>query len=221
LRNIGSKAAQGSGGFGFSHGRLGGGAIAAQIQQRRQHVLFDAAERGLGPDGNARRRSASQTFQLVFQLQHHALRRLFLPTPGCAPVAPPDPPRIASMRSPVARPDSTLMASVGSDAAHRDQLFEQRLFLRRQESEQRQRIFANVRVNAQRDFGAGFGKRGKSGNRNHNVVADAGGFDDDLIRMFPLFVPQRADGDNRQYHRLVSRVATGFRERPGAGGWFL
>ena len=43
----------------------------------------------------------------------------------------------------------------GADAADRDQLLKQRLFLRGEKTVERKRVFANVRVNAQADLGPG------------------------------------------------------------------
>ena len=48
---------------------------------------------------------------------------------------------------------------------------------------ERKRVFANVRVDAQADLGAGAGQVGEGGDRNGHVIADAAGLDDGLVRM--------------------------------------
>ncbi len=184
MRNIGSKAEAGSAALAFRTAASAARPLAAQIQQRRQHILFDSAEGGLGPYGNAgRRRAASQALQLVFQLQHHSFRGLLADAGNAHQLL-----HVSAANrvddSGRRKAGQHLDGQRGPDAAHRDQFFEQRLLFRGEKAEQRERVFANVRVNAQRHLGARVGKRGKSRNRNHNVVADAGRIDDYLIRMF-------------------------------------
>src|SRR5512147_2144124 len=53
-----------------------------------------------------------------------------------------------------------------------------------EKSEQRDGIFANMRVNVHRDITAGTAEFGKSRDGNGDVVTDAGGFHDGLVRMF-------------------------------------
>src|SRR5450755_2344009 len=53
-----------------------------------------------------------------------------------------------------------------------------------QESVEAERVLANMGVNVERDFRAGRGHFGKGRHADGNVIADAVGFDDGLVRMF-------------------------------------
>ena len=69
------------------------------------------------------------------------------------------------------------------DAAYPDQFFKERLFVLREKSVERQGVFSNVRMDAQRTSAPASGKRGKGGNRNGDVVSHAAGFHDGLVGM--------------------------------------
>src|SRR3954453_23896030 len=62
---------------------------------------------------------------------------------------------------------------LGADAAHRDQPLEQFSFLRTKKTVERKCVFADVRVNVERDLAARVGKLGKRRHRDRNLVADA------------------------------------------------
>ncbi len=70
-----------------------------------------------------------------------------------------------------------------ADAAHRDQLLEQRLLVLRQEAVQRQRVFADVRMDPQAHFGARVGQLGERGDGDGHVVPDPAGLHDGLVGM--------------------------------------
>ena len=108
---------------------------------------------------------------------------VFLPTPGNAhqPIhlAAPDGANQIRRR----QAGEHLHRQLGPDAAHPDQLFEQRLFVRREKAVERQRVFANVRVDAQPHLRAGIGQMSERRDRDDDVIADAAGFDDRLVGM--------------------------------------
>ena len=90
---------------------------------------------------------------------------------------------MARIRSGAASPERILTASVGPMPLTADQLFEQRLFVLRQEAVERQRILAHVGVDAQPHLRAGVGQVREGGNRNGDVVAHAARFHDGLVGM--------------------------------------
>src|SRR5579859_419403 len=57
-------------------------------------------------------------------------------------------------------------------------------FAGREKTVERERVFANVSVNEQRDFGVKFAERGIGGKRNGNDVADAAHIDEHLVGPF-------------------------------------
>ena len=59
-----------------------------------------------------------------------------------------------------------------------------RFFVLREEAVERQRVFANVRVDAQAHFGADVGKLGEGRHRDGDVIADAARLHNRLVRMF-------------------------------------
>ena len=70
-----------------------------------------------------------------------------------------------------------------SDAADPDQPLEQILLERGRKPVERQRVLADVRVNAQRDLAARLAETVEGRERHEDVVADAGHVDDQAIRM--------------------------------------
>src|SRR5207247_3522563 len=134
---------------------------AAQIQQRRQHILFHRIER------RGRRERvlvARRSRQLITQLQHHPLGGL-LSDPRNAHqffhFAPPD------IGNQIRRGQAGqhLHGQRRSDPAYRDELFKQRFLVLRKKSVQRQRILPHVRVDAQPHFGPHIGKLGERRHR--------------------------------------------------------
>ncbi len=81
-------------------------------------------------------------------------------------------------------PESTLTASEGpmplTEISFSKIVFSSAV----RESEQREGVFADVRVDAQLDFRAGVRQRRERRDRDQHVVADAAGLDDHLIGMF-------------------------------------
>src|SRR5262245_4286894 len=118
--------------FGLPDGSLGGGARASKIEERGQDVLIDCAERG----GWLRVLLSRNGRELVPEFEHHALRSL-LADSGYAhqllDFAP------ADVRDQIDGGESgeNLDCQRWADAAHRDQLFEQRLLVLREESVER------------------------------------------------------------------------------------
>ena len=109
---------------------------------------------------------------------------VFLPTPGMRTSRSTSPRRMASSRSCAASPESTVMASFGPMPRNRDQLLEQRLFVLRKEAVERQRILADVRVDAQPHLRAGVGKFRVGGDRDGDVVPHPGHVHDGLAGVF-------------------------------------
>ena len=73
---------------------------------------------------------------------------------------------------------------LGPDAAHADELFEQRLFVLGEKAVERQGILAHVGMDAQPDLRARLRQVREGGDRDGYVIAHAAGFDDGLVGMF-------------------------------------
>src|SRR4051812_9278008 len=145
---------------------FGGGALVAEVRERGENVFF---HRGMSADDCG---GDAKAFELVAQLEHHALCSLLADT------------RDLSEGSNIIAADGCdhllrLHAAqygdreLGTDSADGDEPLEQFFFLRTKEAVKRERIFADVRVNVQRDFAAGVGELGKSWDGNGDLVADA------------------------------------------------
>ena len=91
--------------------------------------------------------------ETILELEHHALRRLAADAGNAG-----EPREIAAMdrADELARLDARQHGhrQLGPDAADRDQPFEDLLLERGEKPVQLQRIFAHVRMDAQRDLGA-------------------------------------------------------------------
>ena len=108
---------------------------------------------------------------------------VFFPTPGMRTSFSTSPRRMCAIRSGGGQTRENLYRQRRADAADRDELFEQRLFVLREEAVERQRVFANMGVDAQPDFGADVGQLREGGDRDGDVVSDAARLDDGLVGM--------------------------------------
>ena len=72
----------------------------------------------------------------------------------------------------------------GADAGDGEEFFEEAFFLNLGEAEERELVFADVGVDVKGRFGTLAGKRGKGGDADGDVIADAGALDDGLVGSF-------------------------------------
>ena len=95
-----------------------------------------------------------------------------------------------------------------ADAADADQPLEQLLLEQRREAEQRECVFADVSVDAERDVAAGLSEAVEGRQRHRDVVADATDVDDDPVGML-LENACRGDARSRRHRRSTCRARTG------------
>ena len=105
-------------------------------------------------------------------------------------------------------PDKIFSASDGptpeADSKHLKKMF----FARREKSVERERIFANMGVNQQSDFGVQIAKRGVGRERNQHNVADAADVNEHLIRSLVGKPPAQLANHRSQYCRLIFACQT-------------
>ncbi len=152
-----------------------------QVRQRREHIVPKhggvgrPAPGGLGDETRAR--------QAILQLEHHPCSCLLADT------------RNRRQTGDVTAFDGAhelLRLDAGehgerhlrTDAADADQALEEIQLQQRRESVQQQRVFTHVRVNPQRDLGAGLAQSVERGQRHGDIVADAVDVNDDAIGVF-------------------------------------
>jgi hypothetical protein len=71
-----------------------------------------------------------------------------------------------------------------SDAAYGDQFLEQRFVGGRNETEEHQRVLADVGVDVQADLSANFGERGRRGDRDQDLISNSADINDEQVRVF-------------------------------------
>src|SRR5579864_7784312 len=151
---------------------------AAQIEQRREHILLHRIERLR----RLRRRLSGDRGQLVSQLQDHALGSLLSHSRDAHQLL-----HFSSsnMRDEIRRsqPGENFDCQRRSDPADRNQFFKQSFLVLRQKTVQRQRVLPHMRMNAQPHFGSHVGELGVSRDRDGDVIADAAGLHNRLIRV--------------------------------------
>ena len=144
-RKSGSNSSGGAGGLGLAHRGLGLRARAAQIQQRREHVLVDRRERLGGRRAwllAGRRPAACRAVPAPCARRSSCRRR------ECAPASP-----LrrggwrGSGRARPARRESSPPA--WGRCRSRDQLFEERLLVLREKAVEREHVLAHVGMDAQ------------------------------------------------------------------------
>src|SRR5271165_7439136 len=149
--------------------------LIAEIGQRRDHVFFNGRDRG-------DRLRCTEGVELVTQFHAHAFGGLL------ADAWYPRQPReiIAADRAHhVGRSHSAENGDrqLRPNAAYGDQLLEELLFVGAQESEQRDRVLADVGMDVQRHLAAKPGQVGKCRHSDGDVITDARRLNDGLVGM--------------------------------------
>jgi hypothetical protein len=152
-------------------------ARVAQVDQGGERIV---ARRAVMRAGSGSGDGDCEVVQLVFEFEHNALGSL-LTNPRnprqCSVVAGADGRDEAVAADAAEDSDGEL----GADAADGEQLLKEPSFLGFGEAEQRDLVFANVRVNVQRGLSALRRKRRKRSDGDGHVVAHARAFEDGLI----------------------------------------
>jgi hypothetical protein len=179
----------------FAKGLFGSGARAAEILESGEDVAFEVGIGGSGFHDRDRFAGGVDRHELVFEFEDDALGGLFADAGD------------ADETWEVTAADGGDEFGSGeagedrdgefrADAADGDEAFEDGFFFRRGEAEEQECVFANVGVDAKGGGGALVWEGGEGGDGDLDVVADAGSFEDDLVRM--LFEDGAAEvGDHK------------------------
>ncbi len=152
-----------------------------QVHERREHIVAQPARVRRGGAGrDCRDLRARKT---ILELEHDPLGRFL------ADAGDPGEARDVAMLDRAHQldrldPREHRERELRPDPADANQALEQLLLQQRGEPVQRDRIFAHVRVNPQRDIGIGIAKTVERRERHEDVVADAVDVHDDAVRMF-------------------------------------
>ena len=195
---------------GFADGGFGGAFIVTEVDEGGFNVALDAGGRCggrfLGFNGNG--------FEFIPQFEDHALGGLAANTRDF---------REARKISTADGRDKFLDVHARedfkgegrTDARSAEEKLEEMLFALRKEAVEGERVFADVSMDEQGDFGVEFAESGKGGKWNGDEVADASDIEDDLIGTF--FEEAAAEESD---HRLpVLLVRLGGVNETRDGGW--
>ena len=151
------------------------GTLIAEVDQRRQQIVAQRRRRPARAPSGCRRVVGFGSRSFSSSPMRSAV---FLPTPGIAVS------RATSLRRDRphqlrgSMPESTASASFGPMPLTAISRSNRSLLERRREPEERERVLAHVRVDAQRDRRARLAERVERGQRHLHVVADAADVDD-------------------------------------------
>jgi hypothetical protein len=157
-------------------GFLRGGTLVAEVDEGGEDVFCRGASGGYGGRGGG------EVFELVFELDDEALGKFFADAGN------------AGERGVVLRAEGGDEAvggkaaldgdgELGADARDGDKAFKDALVVAVEEAVEGEGVFADLGVDVERDFGAFDGERGVGGDADRDIVADASGFDDGLLRL--------------------------------------
>jgi len=199
---------------GFGDGGFGGALVVAQIDESGFDVGFNAGGgsggRPFGFDGHG--------FKLVLELDHHAFGGLAADAGDFREAG-----EIASANGGHEFFDvhagENFEGEAGADTGSAKEQLEEMLFAGREKAVEGEGIFADVRVDEQRDFGVEFAECSESGKGHGNEIADAADIHDDLIG--PLFQEAAAQESNHRSRVLPRRRRLSTRGPSGRSGFPL
>jgi len=193
------KAGRSGAAAGFGDGGFGGALVIAQIDEGGLDVGFDAGRRSSGGlfgfDGDG--------FKLVLQFDDHAFGGLAANARNSREAG-----EITAANGGHEffniHARENFEGERGADTGSAEQELEEMLFAGGEKAVEGESVFADVRVDEQRDFGVEFAKSSEGGKRHGNEIADAADVEDNLIG--PLFQEAAAQESNHRSRVLPPEV---------------